>query len=66
MSAREANRKSQKLFPIVKQAEKHGSVPIHLNYPTDSMCRSNMSKATEFAWSASYIWETIIGQKYNI
>ena len=30
MSAREANRKSQKLFPLVKMMEKHGSVPIHL------------------------------------
>ena len=30
MSAREANRKSRKLFPLVKMAEIHGGVPIHL------------------------------------
>ena len=27
---REANRKSQKLFPFVKMVEKHRDVPIHL------------------------------------
>ena len=31
MSAREANRKSQKLFPLVNMAEKHVDVPIHLD-----------------------------------
>ena len=30
ISAREANRKSPKLFPLVKMAEKHVGVPIHL------------------------------------
>ena len=32
MSAREANRKSRKLFPLVKIAKKHGGVPIHLQF----------------------------------
>ena len=27
----EANRKSRKLFPLVKMGAKHGGVPIHLN-----------------------------------
>ena len=27
---REANRKSRKLFPLVKITERHGGVPIHL------------------------------------
>ena len=31
MSAKEANRKSQKLFPLVKMGAKHGGVTIHLN-----------------------------------
>ena len=31
MSAREANRKSQKLFPLVKMTASHGGVPLHLN-----------------------------------
>ena len=33
MSAREANRKSQKLFPLVKMTEKHGRTPMHLKLP---------------------------------
>ena len=31
MTAKEANKKSRKLFPLVKMAKKHGGVPIHLN-----------------------------------
>ena len=30
MSSREANRKSQKVFPLVEMAEKHESVPLHV------------------------------------
>ena len=30
MSAKEANRKSQKLFPLVKMGAKYGDAPIHL------------------------------------
>ena len=30
--AREANRKSQKLFPFVKMVEKHGGVPTYLKF----------------------------------
>ena len=34
---RKANRKSQKLFPFVKMAEKHGGVYIHLKVLTTSL-----------------------------
>ena len=30
MSSMEANRKSQKVFPLVEMAENHESVPLHV------------------------------------
>ena len=56
---REANRKSQKLFPFLKMVEKHYSIPIHLNqfvtnYSRLSLSRLRLSRIT--AYLEEKIW----------
>ena len=43
MSAMEANRKSRKLFPLVKMGVKHGGVPTHHEDPVACILSSSAS-----------------------